>query len=536
MLSCLASRAAMAQEKLIAPPGPLAPAAWSAPISQRLPPTTAVFDSNVTPVDFVQAAPTPPPAASDETSLLRQRLEATERQLAEMQAESKSTADKLVELLGRGEEEPELPLIRVSGFFQLEDGLFSQGPASRAVLGDIQDGVGFRRARLQALGAVSEHTRYSIEVDFAVTGRPSLLDVWGEQGSLPFFGAVRLGHFRQPTTMDGLTSVRHLDFLERSLPFQAMDPFRRTGMMAYRVSDDRMSTLAYSIFATGFTFFNGAELGYGTLGDTRFANEIGDSGGVAFAVRGTHLLYYDDYVPNDLRLLHVGGGYCYGGIGGEGTTGPFAKTYQSRPFPEFFLGDAAGFGLTAAGTPPVIDSGRIVSESFHFPHLELAFNRGPAHFQTEFMATWVNQLNGPAIFYYGAYIQGGIFLTGENAGYNQETGVLDYNCQPFSPFYGTGTRGQIGGWGAWELAFRWSYMNLAADNILPENQISDDVGPPPSPNPGYANESTVAINWWWNQYTRVQFNWIHSMPQYTTPEWAGFAPFDIFGTRFQVEF
>ena len=59
--------------------------------------------------------------------------------------------------------------------------------------------------------------------------------------------------------------------------FQAMDPFRRDGIMAWRVSEDEMSTLAYSMYATGFTFFNGAGTSYGTLGDTRFATQIGDS-------------------------------------------------------------------------------------------------------------------------------------------------------------------------------------------------------------------------------------------------------------------
>ena len=29
--------------------------------------------------------------------------------------------------------------------------------------------------------------------------------------------------------------------------------------------------------------------------------------------------------------------------------------------------------------------------------------------------------------------------------------------------------------------------------------------------PGVLNESTVALNWYWNQFTRVQFNWIHNM-------------------------
>ena len=71
------------------------------------------------------------------------------------------------------------------------------------------------------------------------------------------------------------------------------------------------------------------------------------------------------------------------------------------------------------------------------------------------------------------------------------------------------------GWGAWEVAFRWTYLNLSAtQHRAGQSCLPGVAGPPPSPNAGVLNESTVALNWWWNQYTRVQFNWIHSMPDY----------------------
>ena len=237
---------------------------------------------------------------------------------------------------------------------------------------------------------------------------------------------------------------------------------------------------------------------------------------MSFAIRGTHLLYYDE--PAEGRyLLHVGGGYNFSAIGGEGTTGTYAKTYEARSIPEFFQGDAAGGGLTAAGTPFVVDTGRILANSFNFYHAELAGNYGSAHFQTEFLATGLNQMNGPPVFYYGTYFQCGYFLTGESANYNKQTGVMDYNVKPNSEFFGTGPNRGMCGWGAWALGFRWSYLDLSATNINPANILAGLPGPPPTPNPGILNESTFAINWWWNQYTRVQFNWIHSMIDYTTP-------------------
>ncbi|MGD9724103.1 MAG: OprO/OprP family phosphate-selective porin [Pirellulales bacterium] len=432
-----------------------------------------------------------------------------------------------------GTKKDELPIIRLSGFMQLDEGLFTQSAASRSQLGDIQDGVGFRRTRLQAIGKLTEFTGYSIEMDFATAGRPSFMDVWGEQSELPFFGTVRIGQFRQPGTMDSWTSIRHLDFLERSLPFQALDPFRRVGIMSYAMSEDERTMWAYSMYGTGLTFFNGTGSTYSTLGDTRAGTQIGDSGGVSFTARATHLLYYDD-LSQGRYLVHVGGGYSYSQIGGDGTTGSFAKTYNSRPIPEFFVGDPAGGGLTVAGTPVVVDSGRILANSFNFYHVELASNWGPAHFQTEFMCASVNQRNGPAVVYPGAYFQCGYFLTGESCLYLKQAGVLDYNVVPYSDFFGIGRRNLcVGGWGAWEVAFRWSWVDLSGTDILPENQLSNSAGPPPAPNPGSVNELTLGVNWWWNRFTRLQFNWIHSIPNYAN---AGVAPFDIYGGRFQVEF
>jgi phosphate-selective porin OprO/OprP len=148
------------------------------------------------------------------------------------------------------------------------------------------------------------------------------------------------------------------------------------------------------------------------------------------------------------------------------------------------------------------------------------------------MATSVNQMNGPAVNYYGAYLQAGYFLTGESCGYNKLTGVMDYNVKPFTEFFGLGAHKGMCGWGAWEIAARWSYLNLS-NTPDPANVLLGVPGPPPVPNPGVLNESTVALNWWWNQYTRVQFNWIHAMLDNNA---RGFSAMDIFATRFQVEF
>lgn len=426
-----------------------------------------------------------------------------------------------------------LPIIRLSGFFQLDDGLFSQPAASRERIGDAPDGVSFRRTRLQAFGKLTEFTNYSIMMDFAQAGRPSFMDVWGEQEQIPFFGTIRIGQFRQPGTMESWTSIRHFQFLERSVAFQALEPFRRVGIMAYSMTEDERTQWAYSVYATGLTFWNGTETIYSTIGDNRNGAQIGDDGGVAFASRITHLAFYDD-LAEDRYLLHVGGGYRYGTTGGSpDTAGGFAKTYRSAAFPEFYVGDATGLGLTGAGTPLVLDTGRVLANDFHDVHLELAGSYGRSHFQSEALLTVVQQFGGPAMMQPAAYIQGGYMLTGEAIGYLKQVGAFDYTVVPYTQFFGTGRHGRIRGWGAWEVAARWSYVDLSNVNLRPENQLSNDPGPPPTPNAGTVHQTTIGVNWYWNRFTKVQFNWIRSMPDYVG---YGAAPFDIYGTRFQIEF
>jgi len=84
------------------------------------------------------------------------------------------------------------------------------------------------------------------------------------------------------------------------------------------------------------------------------------------------------------------------------------------------------------------------------------------------------------------------------------------------------------GSGAWELAFRWSYVDM-----------TDGGGGFPFPGPfniaGTENNFTFGVNWYWNPYARMMFNYIHARDAYV----AGPAPnpeMDIFAVRCQVDF
>lgn len=471
-----------------------------------------------------------PPSSDPAIADLQNRLADVEGQLKKHdEADKKAAAKKAAE---------EFPSHKITGFTQLDTGFFDQDPVNRATVGDMQNGTGFRRARLAVNGKVREFTAYQIEVDFATAGRPSFFDVWVEQSNLPRLGAVKIGQFCQPFSVDSLTGFRNLTFLERSLPFLAMVPFRRVGVQSANISEDEMTQWTYSIFRTGG--FSNAP-----IGDDRFATDIGDVGGVSFSARATHLLQYDDQA-DDRYLWHVGGGYNFGllgandaiGSGTPGNTGSPRPFYQARTNPEFgSLGypefpSTFGPGGAANGTPSFVDSGRYLADYFNLFGLETVWQHGPWGAQAEFMATVVESAVGP-ILYHGAYGQLAYRLTGEHRSYDKKQAVLT-KINPFTEFFSL--KNGICGWGAWEVAARYSYVDLRNPASLNGNYYvpaTNTFTGTSNQGNGMLQDVTLGLTWFWNVHAKVQFNWIHAMLDNTT---TGDSAANLFVSRVQVDF
>lgn len=461
---------------------------------------------------------------------LHKRLADVEAQLKKRDAADKKAADKKAA--------EEFPSHKITGFTQLDTGFFSQDPRNIATVGDMQNGTGFRRARLAVTGKVREFTAYQIEVDFATAGRPSFFDVWVEQSNLPWVQSVTIGQFCQPFSVDALTGFRNLTFLERSLPFLAMVPFRRVGVQSANVSEDEMTQWSYSIFRTG-GFSNTP------MGDDRFATDIGDVGGVSFSARATHLLQYEEGV-DDRYLWHVGGGYNFGllgandaiGSGTPGNTGSPRPFYQARTGPEFgVLGypefpSTFGPGGAANGTPAFVDTGRYLADYFQLFGVETVFQHGPWGIQAEYMGTVVQSAVGP-IFYNGAYGQLAYRLTGENRAYDKKKAVLT-KLVPYTDFFSF--RDGIRGWGAWEVAARYSFVDLRNPASLNGNyyvSATNTFNGTSSQGNGMLQDVTLGLTWFWNVHTKLQFNWIHAMLDNTT---TGNSTADLFVSRIQVDY
>lgn len=504
---------------------PPTPSTRSTPVFFASPyevPAAPVYSSVDGPVDlasYAQPKPAPAPGSIEEyVKKMEARLVDVEGKLKKRDENDKKEAEKKAA--------SEYPSARITGFTQLDGCWFNQDPNSIATVGNGQDGVGFRRARFAFVGKVAEFTNYMFEFDFATAGHPSFFDVWVEQTNLPVLGNIRAGQYCQPFSVDALTGFRNLTFLERSLPFLAFVPFRRVGVMSYNSNEDQTRTWATSVFKTG-GFLNAP------LGDDRFATDIGDMGGYSFSTRATQLLYYDE--PTDGRYVwHVGGSFDYSRLtantaAGSTTNVPF---YQARTTPEFGpIGNtevSQNFGQAFAFTPVFVDTGRYRADSFNIYGLETVYQAGPLGFTSEFMATVVDSEVGP-ITYTGAYGQLAYRLTGENRVYDKKTGTLG-KVIPYADFFSL-TKGHRGfyGWGAWEIAGRWSYVNLNNPMALNPYYLNgtSNVGN------GVLNDSTVGLTWFINAYTKVQFNWIHAM---LNNKVRGHSDADLFVTRLQVDY
>lgn len=464
---------------------------------------------------------------------------------ADIQAQLKKLSDRLAETEKKLKKKDEadakkaaaFPTHKITGFTQLDSAFYSQTPANIATVGDAQDGTGFRRLRLAVNGKVAEFTGYQLEVDFATAGRPSFFDNYIEQGNVPFFGTVRVGHFCQPFSVDSLTGFRNLTFLERSLPFLAFVPFRRLGISSSNLSESEMTTLTYSVFRTGG--FNNAP-----LGDDRFATDFGDVGGYSFSSRMTHLLHYDE-AADDRYLWHIGGGYDFSMLGandaiGSGTTGnagsprPF---YQARTSPEFgTLGYSelgGSFGSAVNGTPSFVDTGRYEANSFNLFGLETVAQNGPWGFTAEYMATVVDSVVGP-VSYQGGSALVAYRLTGEHRVYDKKTGTLG-KLVPFTDFIPLGRDG-VCGWGAWEVAGRYSIVDLrnpaSLDGHYYNTATNTFTGTSKVGN-GVLQDLTLGVTWFLNVHSKIQFNYIHAMLDNTA---RGYSDADLFVTRVQVDF
>lgn len=423
---------------------------------------------------------------------LARRVADLEKRLAQATAADSAAKEKAA---GR-------PLIAPSGRIQFDVANFSQNAASVAEIGEAKNTVGFRRARIALLGSAFDVCDYIIEMDFANRGVNSVVnakdqstgfkDVYMQVRELPLVGNVRVGHFKECFGMEQLHSDNYLTFMERWVGDEgAFVPGRNDGIMAFNWTENERATWAIGAFTNQTGFDQPPTFVY-------------DHWGLDFTTRATYLPWYDE--PSGGRgVLHTGLAYSYR------SAPDHTMSFSARP-ESGFAPAVVNFTLTNLQDAQVVGA-------------EAAFAYGPLSFQSEVFGMSANRINGTTNTFYGTYAYVSYFLTGENRPYNRKLGVFD-RVRPYENFFRvrTGDGDVATGCGAWEVAYRFSYIDMM-DNMTIKGA-------------GIATDHTLGLNWYLNPFSRIAWNYVHSQDVYNpaaNTRVTGGA-LDIFEMRFAMDF
>ncbi len=341
----------------------------------------------------------------------------------------------------------------------------------------------FRRLRIFLSGKGYGVYDYKFQLDWE-KGNAAAKDLYVGIHDIPALGYVRFGHFKGPSGLEQLTSAKYITFMERSLT-DVFTMARKVGVAAYKNSANDTFHVHYG------AFFDDV--------DAEDMCRVDDAQGVRLGARG---VWTPVYTANGRGVVHLGASVQYADDADD------SVRFRNRP--------------EVHQNNRWLDTGAYDASGFSVYSLELAGIYGPLSVQSELYYTNINGINGGAdADVYGAYIYGSWFLTGEARNYENDAKAFG-RVKPHTNFWIVPTcDGPAAGWGAWELATRWSYV----DYTDPAFAGVDSAG--------QMNDLTVGLNWHWNPYTRVMFEYIHP---WVNRNDIGVAQADILGMRMQVDF
>ena len=409
--------------------------------------------------------------AADEAGLAA-RLADVEKALQKIDEKAKADKKKAASKMS----------VKAGGRVFLDTAAFNQNAIDLARW-DEQNGVEFRTARIFLKGEGFDVIEYKMEFDFAGKNTVKAKDIYFEITDLPLLQNVKIGHFKEPFSLDELTSSRFITFMERNVASLSIAPARHIGVMAHGVSAGENATYA---------------IGYFTEKNDDGGKIQDDVMGGAVTMRATYLPWYDE-ATEGRGLIHTGIAFSH--------RNAFNNEYTVAFRPESHLAHENELDLTDVRTRELLG-------------LELATVYGPLSFQSEYYVNWIDRTAHDNCRTQGVYAYVSYFLTGENRVYNRHKGCFD-RVKPFENFFRV--RDENGnvymGKGAWELKYRYSWLDAYDSGLLGFDYVGDH---------------TVGVNWYLNPYTRFMLEYIHS--GINQNQGAGVGALDIFQARAQIDF
>ena len=342
--------------------------------------------------------------------------------------------------------------IRVGGrvhldgsFFDVDDGL-KEAVAEIPNNDPIKSGWELRHPRIYLKGRIYKKFLYKVQYTFS---DDTIGDAYIRATNLPVVGTVILGKAARDFGLDPVPSSNYTLFMEfaNTIIFGAG---KQVGMAAGAPVLSNRGSWGAQIFQ----FVDGK----GVRTEDNYNLNL----------RLTGLPWYRE---NGRELLHLGTSYSFRSS---------KDNYQLEARPENHL------------APYFVDTGDIaIKDANHFCG-EAAWVQGPFSLEGEFYTALVNREEDLSnLTFYGFYTQSSFILTGESRGQQYVTayGAFDGPLKPNHNLYF-----EEGDWGAWELAARYSYLNLNDDDIRG----------------GILGDLTLGLNWQFNPNMRWMVNYIHS--------------------------
>ncbi|MEJ2649658.1 MAG: porin [Sedimentisphaerales bacterium] len=304
--------------------------------------------------------------------------------------------------------------LKMGGRFMQDWFWSSESDGIKSMFGEQEDGTETRRARLYTSGSIYDNVKFKLQFDFE-GGSANLKDAYLALTDLPF-GTIYVGHFKEPFSLEELTSSKYTTFLERALP-NTFAPSRNSGIMLHRVASNERMTGAIGLFRDVDNYGEGV-----------------GNGGYNVTARVTALPWYRN---EGASLLHVGAAFSYRNPN---------DSYSFASKPEAHL--ASNF----------VNTGSIAGDRADLLGLEAAWVDGPLSLQGEYVRADTERFTGSDLGFDSYYIQASYFLTGEHRKYDTEEAAFG-RVKPKRNFkYGVAP-------GAWEAAARISEIDLNDNNI-----------------------------------------------------------------------
>jgi phosphate-selective porin OprO/OprP len=372
----------------------------------------------------------------------------------------------------------------------------------------VGDNFEIRRARIGVNGRVFKDINYEI-VTNAVGSSPNLIDTAWMNYGFNKEAQIRVGRFKQPFSLEELTSSNNIDFMERSYVNQLI-PGKQLGAMIHG-EPQKGFTYGASVYQQGFDPVTN-QTNIGGMAAARLTANFAELNNIADRV--IHVGFAA--TGGKYQVVPTTSGNTQSDASNDTRATIMAFRSENRGLANSYRSQIGGDRIGARSYNASANNAADVTQMMG--GLELALATGPYKFQSEYALTnrdathpGINyttesatrqtnpSLDAKAKTMYAEFMYN---LTGESWSDAYRTGVFSA-VRPKSNFtYGSGG-------GAWQVGLRYSSYD-ASDSVVGSGAFTAGSPLTRTQNSAKANTLTFATNWILNPNARVMFNLAHT--------------------------